>query len=123
MVSVETRTERRNDVTLVGAVVTNSRTTPQRIRLESRFDGPTWSPGRVDAPEPEWIDGGWESVVRPGRRRGVGFATPEEPIPTPLEVASVTRADRPDRSTHEEVLATLEESKPPRRVVSPHSDG
>ncbi|AQL42157.1 hypothetical protein BV210_05275 [Halorientalis sp. IM1011] len=113
----DTDVRRRDGVTFVSATVTNDRSTPQVVRLRSRIDGPTWSPGLGDRPAPEWSGDVWEATVGPGRRRGIGFASPGEPVDEPLEVVSVTRAED-DRAETEEVLADLDAWSPPSDLLA-----
>lgn len=113
----DTDVRRRAGVTFVSATVANDRSTPQVVRLRSRIDGPTWSPGLDDRTAPEWSGDVWEATVQPGRRRGVGFASPGEPVENPLEVVSVTRAED-GRAGTEEVLADLDAWSPPSDLLA-----
>lgn len=117
MVDIETDTARRNEVTFVRAVVTNDRSTPQRVRLRNRLDGPVWPPRYGDVTAPEWNDGTWESVLEPGQRIGVGYACPA-PVTTddPVELVSSSRASMDAAESPEEVLASLDEWAPERSV-------
>lgn len=117
MVEVDATTERTAGVTLVRASVENTQTTPQRVRLRNLLDGPTWSPRAGDVPAPEWDGDAWETVLRPGERRGLGFATPADPADPPVEVVSETRATADRERRPGSVLATLDGWAPPRRVV------
>ncbi|TYT63219.1 DUF7857 domain-containing protein [Natrialba swarupiae] len=123
MVELETETDRRDGVTLVRGLVTNTRTTRQLIRLSSRLDGPTWPPRRDGARPAEWTDGCWEGVVEPGRRRGFGFATPTEPTAEPVKLVTARRPDDGERQVPEAVLAGLEDHAPSRRTVGTPTDG
>ncbi|WP_276255049.1 hypothetical protein [Halomontanus rarus] len=145
MVEVETASERRTGITLVRATVTNTRTTPQFVRLRSTLDGPTWPPGRGRVGAPEWNGDTWEGVVEPGQCRGVGFATPAAPAKTaadsasesevesrfesesepkpPLELVTVERASAGSRTTTREVLADLDDWSPPTDVFSRSRSG
>ena len=123
MVTVETDAIRLEGVTFVRALVTNTRTTPQVVRLESTLPGPVWPPqnGREDAAE--WGGTTWEGVVDPGRCRGVGFATPAEPPEAgdeeAMRLVSTSRAS-PDRleGTADETLSELDEWVPTNDVLS-----
>lgn len=123
MVPVETETTTLEGVTFVRALVTNTRTTPQVVRLESTLPGPVWPPqnGREDAAE--WDGAAWEGIVDAGRCRGVGFATPAEQADADDEAAmrlvSTSRAS-PDRleGTADETLSKLDEWVPTNDVVS-----
>ncbi|WP_424016386.1 hypothetical protein ACOZ4N_10775 [Halorientalis pallida] len=113
----DTDVRRRAGVTFVSATVANDRSTPQVVRLRSRIDGPVWSPGLGDRTAPEWSDDVWEATIQPDRRRGIGFASPAEPVETPLEVVSVTRAEG-GRAGTEEVLADLAAWSPPSDLLA-----
>ena len=119
MVEVETSAERRNGVTVVRATVTNTHATPQVVRLESRLDGPTWAPRTGDVARPEWSDGSWEGTVLAGRSRGLGFASPAEPVEEPLDVTAVRRTTATERrASADEVLADLGDWAPTSEVLS-----
>ncbi|RQG89017.1 hypothetical protein EA462_11585 [Natrarchaeobius halalkaliphilus] len=122
MVELETTTCRINGVTLVSATVANPQTTPQRVRLESRIEGPTWPPRRRGSIAPEWNGNRWESTVAPKRRCGLGFATSVETTDPPIELVSAIRASDRTRSSPDAVLASLAESAPSRDVVSSFPD-
>ncbi|QSX00929.1 hypothetical protein [Haloterrigena alkaliphila] len=110
--------DRREGVTFVSAIVTNTQTTPQRTRLESRLEGPTWPPRRDGATRPEWKDHCWEGTVEPGRSRGIGFASPAPPVEPPVEIVAAERAtDEPTRST-DDVIAGLDGWAPPTDVLT-----
>ncbi|MFC4541096.1 hypothetical protein ACFO5R_04025 [Halosolutus amylolyticus] len=119
MVEVDWETDRREGVTFVTATVTNTQTTPQRVRLESRLDGPTWPPRRDGVTAPEWRDDVWEATVEPGHRRGVGFASPAAPTDPPVEIVDVARESDDTERTADEVLATLDEWAPTSDVLTP----
>ncbi|ADB59184.1 hypothetical protein Htur_0283 [Haloterrigena turkmenica DSM 5511] len=118
MVEVEATCERHEDVTLVQATVTNTRSTPQTIRLRSRLEGPVWPPRAGSVAAPEWDDSGWTGTVKPGRTRGLGFASPVPPIESPVEIAEVRRADGDESPSSKTVLADLEEWAPTTDVLS-----
>lgn len=90
MVDVDATCERHDTTTLVRGLVTNTRSTPQRVRLRSRLEGPTLAPKRADR---EWDGDVWTGIVRPGRTRGIGFASPAPPVDTPVAVVDTRRAD------------------------------
>lgn len=117
-VVLETETERREGVTLVTATVRNALTTPQVVRLEHRLDGPIWRPSKRGIPDPEWEGEAWRATLPPGRSRGVGFASPADPVDPPLVVETARRATAADDGrSPESVLAELDDWKPPRSVV------
>jgi hypothetical protein len=118
MVSLDTTTERHGGVTLVRAVVTNDKATPQAVTLRQAVDGPSWSPRRDGTVVTEWDDETWTDVIGPGQSRGLGFATPTDPSGSPLEIVSVERAED-DQTQTNEVIASLEEWVPPH-VSSEH---
>ncbi|MCU4718780.1 DUF7857 domain-containing protein [Halapricum hydrolyticum] len=121
MVSIESDASRRDAVTLVSVRVSNARRTPQRVTIRSRLDGPVWAPrtGVVDAPD--WDDGVWTGTIRPGRTRGIGFASPatlpEVPGLDPVELVEAKRAHN-DESDPEEVVAKLEGWAPPTALFA-----
>lgn len=118
MVELTVDCERRAGVTLVRARVTNTRRTPQRVTVESRLSGPVWPPRRGPVSAPEWDGDTWEGVVRPGRTRGVGFASPAAPEGTPVELVATARADGADPDPLA-VLASLDGWAPPTDAVDP----
>ncbi|WP_436346631.1 DUF7857 domain-containing protein [Natronorubrum sp. FCH18a] len=118
MVEVDWETDRRDGVTFVTVTVANTRTTPQTVRLESRLDGPTWPPRRDGVTAPEWDGGVWEGTVEPGRRRGVGFASPASPTEPPIEVLEVSRVSEATTATSDEVLAALDGWAPTPDVLT-----
>lgn len=124
MVEVETAYERRVGVTLVRATVTNTRTTPQFVRLRSTLDGPTWPPGRGRVGALEWNGDTWEGVVEPGQCRGVGFATPATPAKTAADSASKPVSERGSMSgseagsRSESEFGSGSEPKPPLELVT-----
>ncbi|ELY36605.1 DUF7857 domain-containing protein [Natronorubrum tibetense] len=118
MVEVDWETDRREGVTFVTAIVANTQTTPQTVRLENRLDGPTWSPRRNGITAPEWDGDVWEGTVEPGRRRGVGFASPSPPTEPPLEVLEVSRVSDATTATADEVLAELDGWAPTPDVLT-----
>lgn len=119
MVEVNWDTTRREGVTFVTATVTNTQTTPQRVRLESRLDGPVWPPRRNGVTAPEWNGPAWEATVDPGRSRGVGFSSPAAPTAPPVELVEVSRGPADADRTPEEILASLEKWAPTSDVLTP----
>lgn len=116
MVHLDWEQHRHEGVTFVSATVANDRSTPQTVVLESRLDGPTW-PSRGDGSALEWNEDRWIGTVGPGRRRGVGFASPAATAEPPLELVDASRAAECDELTLDETLADLEDWKPPREVL------
>lgn len=116
MVELRSKTRREDGVTFVSVVVTNSRRTAQRIRLESQLDGPTWPPHDGRRPLPAWDGDCWEARIRAGESRGIGFASPAQPADPPIELVEIERADG-NRETHDEVIAALDEWTPPTDVL------
>lgn len=121
MVSVETESASLEGTTYVRAIVRNTRSTPQRVRLESTVPGPVWTPQCYGPVTANWEDRSWEGVVDPGRCRGVGFATPGDVDDGPLlRLASVSRADPAERSeSTADRLAALPGWSPARALVGP----
>lgn len=117
MIELDWEIDRIEGVTLVSATVATTATTPQRVRIESRLDGPLWHPGRGPHPDPEWTDAGWDGIVEPNQHRGIGFASPAAPAEPPLEMVAARRAST-DRSANEvDALASLTEWKPSPDVL------
>ena len=112
MVELEWDTERRGGATFVAATVTNTRTTPQTVRLESRLDGPIRPPRRDGTTDPAWTDGGWLGTIDPGRQRGVGFASPAAATDPPLAIVETARADDTGEPSTNRALADLEAWSP-----------
>lgn len=119
MVDVDWEVDQREGVTFVTAIVTNTRSTPQCVRLENQLDGPTWPPRREDLTASEWNGCIWEAVVEPGRRRGIGFASPSPPEPAepPIEIVDVTRHSEDTDPSKDDVLASLDEWSPTADVL------
>lgn len=117
MTRVETDVERRDGIALVRVVVENARTTRQTVRLRARVDGPVWPSGLAGEPAPDRQGDEWAVTLGPGRRRGVGFATPGELEEPPVVVESTARAPADGRARTDDRLADLEEWAPPRRVL------
>lgn len=117
MVELEWEADRRNDATFVAATVTNTRTTPQSVRVESRLDGPTWPHRRNGVTAPEWDEDGWTATIEPGRCRGIGFASSGEATAPPLEVVTVERASSPRQPSPERTLSELDAWSPTTDVL------
>jgi len=117
MVELTTNVGRADGVTLVQAVVTNTHGTPQQVRVQSLLDGPVWPPREDGFAAPGWEGDSWEMGLLPGRSRGLGFASPAEPVDPPVEVVSAERTDPDDLETAGEVLARLDDPLPPREIL------
>lgn len=118
MVAIESTVERRDGVTIVTAVVTNDRTTTQRVRLRSTLSAPIWPPRRNGVAAPEWTDDTWSATLEPGVQRGIGFATAADPADPPIELLDASRAAASDElADSRSILATLDESTPPRAAT------
>lgn len=117
MVELDTSVERTDGVTLVRATVTNTRGTPQMVRVESQLDGPTWPPRREGFTAPEWDGNCWERGIMPGQCLGFGFASPAEPVDPPLEIVEVERTPPEAFQTVDHVLADLDDALPPRDII------
>lgn len=116
MIDLETSCRRDGAITRVRVTVHNGRTTPQRVELESTLDGPVWAPESGPIPTPEWDGDTWTGVVGPGTSRGLGFATPAEPVEEPLRIVSVERATE-DPADGDRVILDLDEAAPPASVA------
>ncbi|SEH16980.1 hypothetical protein SAMN04487967_2899 [Natronorubrum sediminis] len=121
MVTLDYDVTRRDGVTFVTALVRNTQTTPQTVRLESRLEGPVWPPRRDGITTPEWDGKTWNGTIKPGRTRGIGFASPAQPTEPPLERCDERRCRRSgnESATPAETLATLEGWAPPTDVLPP----
>lgn len=122
MPAVTTSTERRDGVTYVRAVVENDRSTRQRIRCVARVDGSIRTPPSPDGVDGAWDGDTWTGVLAPGERRGFGFATPAEPDPPIVAVASSSRRSAESPSRTHRVLERLEDPRPPGRVLASGGD-
>lgn len=118
MVAVEANDERTNGVTTVRVVVTNTRSTPQTVRLRCRLEDAVWLPRRDGVVDPRWDGDVWEATIRPNRSRGVGFASPEPASEPLVELVSSERctSDEPVRSSAA-VLADLDSWCPTSEVL------
>ncbi|APX97349.1 DUF7857 domain-containing protein [Natronorubrum daqingense] len=119
MVTLDYDVTRRDGVTFVTALVRNTQTTPQTVRLESRLEGPVWPPRRDGVTAPEWDGKTWNGTIKPGRTRGIGFASPAQPTEPPLELSDQNRSSDDERETPTETLAELEGWAPPADVLPP----
>ncbi len=119
MVEVDWDTTHCKGVTFVVATVTNTQTTPQRVRLESQLDGPIWPPRRNGVTAPEWSGRLWDATIDPGRSRGVGFASSAAPTAPPIELVDVSRGPTGTERSPAEILPTLEEWAPTSEVRPP----
>lgn len=117
MVEVDASVEHTDGVTLVRATVTNTRGTPQMVRLESRLDGPIWPPRDGGFTAPEWDGDRWERGLTPGESVGLGFASPADPVEPPLEIVDVERTPPEEFRTAADVLAELDDALPPRDIL------
>jgi hypothetical protein len=92
MVTLSVTVERRGDASLVELVVANGTPESHRVRVANRLDGPVWPPRSEGVPADGWDDGGFEGVVGPGERLGLGYASPAPPADPPAEIAWSERA-------------------------------
>lgn len=124
-IELETDVIRRHSVAFVRATVSNGRVTRQLVRLEPRFDGPVWAPRAGRGGGLEWTADEWRGVVEPGRTRGFGFATPDDPPADPLEVTAATRVSDSDGDPlpSETVLDALESGSPAGVPPATPADG
>jgi len=116
VIELDWETDRIDGVTLVSATIETAATTPQRVRLESRLDGPVWPPTDGDRPA-AWTDAVWEGVIESDRRRGIGFASPSPPVEPPIAIVDNRRASSDRSPRPAAVLASLTEWKPTPTVV------
>lgn len=76
------------EASLVGVRVRNDGAVPQRVRIESRLDGPILPPRRGGVPEAGWDADGVTAVIESGERRAFGFAALADPVDPPVEIAN-----------------------------------
>jgi hypothetical protein len=86
MVTVTADCRRVGEWTLVECRLTNDRGVPVRVRLESRLDGPTWPPRDDGHPDRGWTEEAWNGRLDASETVGVGFASPAEPVASPVTV-------------------------------------
>ncbi|SFS39660.1 DUF7857 domain-containing protein [Halostagnicola kamekurae] len=115
MVDIAASTERRDGVTFVSAILTNDRTTPQRVRLESTLE-PVWPPRRNGVVVPEWDGERWQGRLEPDSRRGIGFASPAATTDEPLRFVGAKRAADRARIDTQVIRSSLERWEPPAEV-------
>lgn len=119
MVSLDTTTHSEDGVTLVTLALADA-TVPTRVRVENRLDGPVWPPRSHGVPEEGWDETGVTTVLRPGRRRTLGYATPAPPTDPPAEIqAAEPLDDDGDGPAPADVIRSLGDPAPPRDVVAP----
>jgi|AntRauMinimDraft_4_1070384.scaffolds.fasta_scaffold00127_10 hypothetical protein len=88
--------ERDGSVSLVRCRVHNDSAVRQRVRIESRLDGPVLPPRRAGIPEVGWDASGVTLCLEPDGRRAIGFAVPAATDPSPPnDGPSVQSADPP----------------------------
>ncbi|NHN46399.1 hypothetical protein G9464_02125 [Halostella sp. JP-L12] len=129
MVELACRTERRDGVTLVEAVVENDGGVTRRVRLESTLDGPAWPPRRRGVPVDDWNADAVARTLAPGERAGVGFASPAPPASPPVRVAESRRVEAGgegdasgeggEATDAADVVRRLGDPSPPRDAVPP----
>lgn len=113
-------TRRIDGVTLVSIRLRNPHDEPLRFRIENRLDGPVWPPRTGGRPEAGWDENGYEGVLGPGRRRGLGYATPGQDSDPPAVLAWVEPGAAGADSDHaDSVLARFGDPRPPRSVLTP----
>lgn len=118
----DARTTRAGGVTFVAVTVANDGSTPRRVRIESELDGPVWPPRTNGVPEEGWSEAGFEAVLAPGERRGVGYATP---APPDEPAVSVTATDVPEDGDEDarDPVRDLGDPRPPRDALGDRSRG
>lgn len=128
----DARTTRTDGVTFVAVTVANDGSTPRRVRVENELDGPVWPPRTNGVPDEGWSEVGFETVLAPGERHGVGYATPAPPADPPVRVtATEVPADGDDGGTPDDgdgnaldPVRDLGDPRPPRDALGEaHEDG
>lgn len=118
MVTLESTAERSRGATVVRVRLTNTRSTVQTVRLRSLLAGPTWPSRRDGVVDPRWDGDRWTVTIRPGRSRGVGFASPSPPTDPPVELVSSERPeDGESVRSAAAILADLDGWRPTNEVV------
>ncbi|QDX40341.1 hypothetical protein [Salarchaeum sp. JOR-1] len=106
----------RGDVTLVMVLVENDAARERGVRVTNLLDGPVWPPRTNGVPDGGWSPSGYETVLAPGERRGVGYATPAPPDPNPVRVEPIEQRSSPDRL---DPVRDLADPRPPRDALGP----
>ncbi|GAA0648968.1 DUF7857 domain-containing protein [Salarchaeum japonicum] len=112
----DARTTESGGVTLVAVLVENDAARERGVRVTNLLDGPVWPPRTNGVPDEGWSESGYEGVLAPGERRGVGYATPAPPGPTPVRVESI---ERQPSSGALDPVRDLSDPRPPRDAVEP----
>ncbi|MEE6209752.1 hypothetical protein U3A55_06260 [Salarchaeum sp. III] len=111
----DARTVERGDVTLVAVLVENTTDRERGVRVTNLLDGPVWPPRTNGVPDDGWSESGYEGVLAPGERRGVGYATPAPPAPNPVRVDPLERA--PAATPNPDPVRDLPDPRPPRDAL------
>lgn len=119
MIELDWETDRVDGVTLASAIVRNTATTPQIVRIECQLEGTVWAPDSEDRAS-GWTGSVWENRVEPDQRRGIGVASPEPPMEPPFDVIDSSRAPSDRSASPSDVLASLPEWEPTPPVL--HSE-
>lgn len=119
MVSVQTTTATRGDITLIGGIVDTRSVTggvdAYRVTMTVHFDGDVWVP---PAKRSQWEPPQLSVVVPRNQRVGVGLAGRGSAGAQPLSVETVTPATSADTSpTPEELLRRLGDPGPPTEAL------
>lgn len=119
MLSVESTVRETEPAWLVSVRVEND--ADAALAVDLRAATPVMPPRRRGVPEAGWSDRTVTVRVPAGGRRGVGFATEEQPPDPPVEVVDRTAADGPERAFDDPdadaVVRTLGSGAPPRDAV------
>ena len=122
MVTISSTAERRDGVTLVTATVAPdpAQSSPVRVRVEPRLDGPIWPPRRQGHPAAGWDADGFEGTVPVDGRLPIGFASPVEPVDPPLQVTTVepaaAREGEKGMASAEAIVRGLGDPRPPSLI-------
>ncbi|WP_255151096.1 hypothetical protein [Halorarius halobius] len=121
MVSADARCRRIDGRTLVECRLRNESESPERVRVESRLDGPVHPPREGGVPAAGWSDGVWTGQLEAGARVGVGFATSAAPADPPVRVEAHPADDSDGQfgadPTAETVARELSDPRPPRAAL------
>ncbi|MGB9987097.1 hypothetical protein [Salarchaeum japonicum] len=104
----------RGDVTLVMVLVENDAERERGVRVTNLLDGAVWPPRTNGVPEEGWSESGYEGVLAPGERRGIGYATPAPPDSNPVRVEPIERRSAPKGT---DPVRGLPDPRPPRDAL------
>lgn len=104
-------------IALIGVQLTAS--VQERVTIEPTHEPPVWPPRSQGVPESGWDDGTWTGVVRPGRDRALGYATPADVDDPPVRITAAVPVQETNTETigTRDVVRALGDHKPTRDAV------